>query len=287
MYCITAPAKINLTLEVLGKRPDGYHEILSIIQTIKLADKIELKQAPDTVFTCPLPGWDSQKSLVRRAVELFIKKAGLAGGVHVHVEKNIPLAAGLGGESSAAAATLLGLNVLFGTDVPPGGLYSMARLLGSDVPFFLTGGTALVSGRGETVSPLPSLPHNWVVIVVPRLQPQDSKTATMFGRITPVNYTTGMATDAFVASLTLGRKNEQLQIFNVFEEVAFDVFDGLLPCMEKFKAAGATHVHLAGAGPVLFSLEKERGIAEGIYRRALSRGLQAVITETLEPGPRL
>ena len=104
MYSINAPAKINLTLEVLGKRPDGFHEILSIIQTIKLADKIELEPAGNTVYTCLQPGWDSHKSLVRQAVELFSKQVGLAGGVRVHVEKNIPLSAGLGGESSAAAA---------------------------------------------------------------------------------------------------------------------------------------------------------------------------------------
>lgn len=285
MYCITAPAKINLTLEVLGKRPDGYHEILSIIQTLKLADKIELEPGQEVVYTCPQPGWDSRISLVRQAVELFMKHAGLAGGVHVRIEKHIPLSAGLGGESSAAAATLLGLNALFDTDLPPGELYSMAQLLGSDVPFFLTGGTALVSGRGETVSPLPPLPHNWVVIVVPRINPPESKTARIFERITPANYTTGMATDAFVASLTLGRKHGQLQVFNVFEEVAFDIFDGLPACIEKFKVAGATRVHLAGAGPVVFSLEKELSTAEDIYRRALSHGLQAVLTETLQAGP--
>ncbi|MBN1370110.1 MAG: 4-(cytidine 5'-diphospho)-2-C-methyl-D-erythritol kinase [Dehalococcoidaceae bacterium] len=286
MYSITAPAKINLALEVLGKRPDGYHEILSIIQTIKLADKIELEPAGKTVYTCLHPEWDSHKSLVRRAVELCMQQVGLNGGVHVRVEKNIPLSAGLGGESSAAAAVLLGLNELFGLDVPPGGLYSMAQQIGSDVPFFLTGGTALVSGRGEKVSPLPSLPHRWVVIVVPRTNVQDSKTATMFGRITPVNYTTGMATDAFVANLTLGRKNEQLKVFNVFEEVAFDVFEGLAGYIEQFKKAGAAHVHLAGAGPVLFSLEKEQSIARGIHHRALSHGMQAVLTETFDPGPR-
>jgi len=285
MYRITAPAKINLTLEVLGKRPDGYHEILSVIQTIKLADIIELEPAVETVFTCSQPGWDSHKSLVGRAVELFMNKTGQAGGVSVVIRKNIPISAGLGGESSAAAAALLGLDALFGADVPPGDMHSMALQLGSDVPFFLTGGTALVSGRGETVSPLPALPHRWVVLVVPRIKLQESKTAAMFGRITPVNYTTGMATDAFVAGLTPGRKNERLQVFNVFEEVASDVFAGLPDWIEKFKAAGAAGVHLAGAGPVLFSLENDLSTARGIYSRALSRGLQAVLTETLEPGP--
>ena len=182
--------------------------------------------------------------------------------------------------------TLLGLNELFELDVPPGGLYSMAQQLGSDVPFFLTGGTALVSGRGEKVSPLPSLLHSWVVIVVPGTNAPDSKTAKMFGRITSVNYTSGMTTDEFVAGLTLRRNNEYLQVFNVFEEVAFDVFAELPAYIEKFKNAGAAHVHLAGAGPVLFSLEKEHGAATDIYHRALSRGLQAVLTETLDPGPR-
>jgi len=151
-----SPCKVNLLLNILGKRADGYHELETVMHPVNLCDQLRFeKTSSDMVITCsdaslPVDG----TNLVHRAATAFLKAAGVPDGVRLHLEKRIPMAAGLGGGSGNAATTLLGLNELFGQPLKMAALAQLAAQLGSDVPFFLQSGPALATGRGEHITPL-------------------------------------------------------------------------------------------------------------------------------------
>ena len=161
MLTIQAPAKLNLTLEVLGKRRDGYHEIRSVIQTINLCDDITFRSSQVVTVKSDMPEWAPEKSLVMKAVSLLRETTGCPEGAAIEISKRIPLVAGLGGESSDAAAVLRGLNELWALGLPHAALLELAAEVSSDVAFFLHGGTALVKGKGavreEVMSKVPFL----------------------------------------------------------------------------------------------------------------------------------
>ncbi len=153
MLTLQAPAKINWFLRVKGTRPDGYHDILSLIQCVSHFDTLTFEESKgiSVITEAPVPG---DENLVTKAALMLREKAGIKRGARISLVKNIPIAAGLGGGSSDAASTLKGLNTLWGLDLPPGELHEIAIGLGSDVPFFLGGPASLVSGRGENLSPV-------------------------------------------------------------------------------------------------------------------------------------
>ncbi len=167
MMTATAQAKINITLEVLKKRADGFHEIRSIVQTIDFCDKLRFQAGPRLDIKCNLPEWSASKSLVSKAVDLLRNTTGSRQGAVIEIEKRIPLSSGLGGDSSDAAAVLRGLNLLWNLKLSLRDLISLGAQLGSDVPLFLYGGTVLVEGRGEKVRPLRPMPHMTVVLLSP------------------------------------------------------------------------------------------------------------------------
>ena len=142
-----APAKINLTLEVLGRRDDGYHEVRSVMQAVSLGDCLTFNPSDEMLFECNLPGWSAERSLVSRVVARLQEVGGRKKGARITIAKRIPLASGLGGDASDAAAVLLGLNELWQLHLSLERLIEIAAGLGSDVPFFLRSGTALSSGR--------------------------------------------------------------------------------------------------------------------------------------------
>src|SRR5438067_8558919 len=152
---ILAPAKINLSLRVLNRRSDGFHEIETLISPISLYDKIDIeKQSRWIDFSCDAPTLSpGDDNLVVRAAKLFFEKTKINGGVSIKLQKKIPHGAGLGGGSSDAAATLRALNQLFETKLSPQELANIGSAIGSDVPFFLFESAAMCKGRGETVEP--------------------------------------------------------------------------------------------------------------------------------------
>ena len=155
-----SPGKVNLLLNILGKRPDGFHELETVIHPVAVFDELRFERVSQGIeLTCSntaLP--TDSRNLVYRAAEKFLAAAKVRAGVRIHLEKRIPLAAGLGGGSGNAAATLLGLNELFGNPLPPDRLDPIAASLGSDIPFFLQDQPALATGRGEKIQPLESFP---------------------------------------------------------------------------------------------------------------------------------
>jgi 4-diphosphocytidyl-2-C-methyl-D-erythritol kinase len=152
--------KVNLLLNILGRRHDGYHHLESVMHPVSLYDELHFTRVGRGVeLTCAVPGLPTDsRNLVYRAATMFLQSTGSGDGVRIHLEKRIPLAAGLGGGSGNAATTLCGLNELFGHPLTPGQLHTMAASLGSDVPFFLQPLPALATGRGEHIEPLGSFP---------------------------------------------------------------------------------------------------------------------------------
>ncbi len=164
---ISAPAKINLTLRVLGKRPDGYHELESVMQMLALADTLTIDDADELRFTCSDPALEGPENLVLRAAQLLKGCCAGTRGARIHLDKAIPVQAGLGGGSSDAAAALAALNEFWDIRLPLDELALLAARLGSDVPFFLDGPTAIVRGRGEQVTPVPRHGEVYCVLAKP------------------------------------------------------------------------------------------------------------------------
>jgi len=164
---LSAPAKTNLSLEVRGKRADGFHEIETLMVPISLADTIIIDRADDegVIFTCSDPSLTGNDNLVVRAARLFFERTHIPPGVHIHLEKRVPHGAGLGGGSSDAATTLIGLNEMFGTGFKTPVLSMMAAELGSDIPFFVYRSAAICRGRGELVEPV-AFPHALPLLLI-------------------------------------------------------------------------------------------------------------------------
>jgi len=281
---IYAPAKINLTLEVHGKREDGYHEISSVIQAIDLCDVLSFEAASGIEVVCDSPEWQEDKSLISQLASLLREQSACPKGVRISLTKRIPLLSGLAGDSSDAAAALKGLNILWELGYTPGELADFAAKLGSDITFFLSGGTALVQGRGEIVIPLPSLPEMWVVLLMPAVGRTMGKTGKMYSGLDKSLFTDGEKTDILVNKLARYEDIGHELLFNVFEKVAYNIYDGLHKCRDDFLTAGAASVHLAGSGPTLFTPVKDKNNAFQICDGLKEQGYNACAVKTLAKG---
>ena len=280
MLTIDALAKMNLTLEVLYKRSDGYHEIRSVMQTISLSDRLTFTRADEISFQCDDPVWQAQKSLAMRAAEALTRHTGVTRGALIHISKHIPLSSGLGGDSSDAAGVLQGLNQLWGLGVPEGDLVRLGANLGSDVPFFFSGGTALARGRGELISPLPEMRPAWLVLLSPQVPCPASKTATLYSLLRPEHFTPGSRSDALVLRLTRGERVSSRDLYNGFENVAFAAFNGLQKTSDEFQQIAGEAVHLAGAGPTLFALFDNEDKAGQVHQALSKLGFKVYIART-------
>jgi 4-diphosphocytidyl-2-C-methyl-D-erythritol kinase len=274
---------VNLTLEVLWRRPDGYHEVATILQAVGLWDELVLEEAEALSFRCTAPELDSPDNLVVKAAGLLASEANSSRGADMSLTKHIPVAGGLGGGSADAAAALVGLNALWGLGLPHERLSVLAAKLGSDVPFFLSGGTAIATGRGELVTPLPAVRPAWLVVVAPDVT-LPRKTASLYGALTRGDYADGNATQHAVARLTKGAALDADMLVNTFERVAYRVFPSLASFAEALRAAGAERVHLAGSGPSLFSLVRDEAAGNAMAGRLSAGGLRAWCVPTVASG---
>lgn len=260
---VEAPAKVNLFLEVAGRRADGYHDLESIFQAISMYDtlRIESTQSGAVTISCNVGALANAENLAVQAAVAFLDAAGLGTGLHIALEKRIPVRAGLGGGSSDAAAVLVGLNRLAGAPFTNDALREMAALLGSDVPFFIEGGTALVEGRGERVRQMDFGGVFYHVVLYPG-----------FGVSTAAVYKN------LKLKLTREKRNVMVlwdlmstgnldaaegQFFNRLEETAIGLNDrlGKLKLLMSGLTGGAS-VLVSGSGSSLFSVfaEKDRAL---------------------------
>lgn len=275
---VYALAKINLVLEVLG-RLDDYHRVFSIAQTIDLCDVLNFQLDGEICVECDEASLEGD-NLVTRAATLLKASTGYSLGARIQLRKHIPWGAGLGGGSSDAAATLLALNELWQCGLSPSELVDLASRLGSDVPFFIHKGTALIEGKGEKVTPLPSLPSTYFVLLVPPLPKITGKTKEMYSRLDTTHFTEGRFVQAALSSLRQGKMIEPALMFNVFEKVVFDFLPQLNEYGKVLKEAGAPGVHLAGSGPCLFTCLSAEGKARELLARLRQRGVECYLAHS-------
>jgi 4-diphosphocytidyl-2-C-methyl-D-erythritol kinase len=253
---LRAFAKINLGLKILAERPDGYHEIRTIYQTIALHDRLEIslrKAGGGIRLECDNPEIPSgRENLVYRACDLWRRARGFRGGVNVRLEKMIPVGSGLGGASSDAAATLEGLERLTGEKLPPRLRFSLAAQLGSDVPLFLLGGRVLGCGRGEEVYPLPDLPPRKCLVVFPGFPISTAEAyrkaglrLTSQGKVRTIN---GVGAWPRFPLMNWG------PVENDFERVAFAKWPELARLKRQLIRAGAETASLTGSGSAVYSV---------------------------------
>lgn len=275
MLTVYAPAKINLVLEVLGKDGD-YHRISSIVQSIDLCDVLNFQLDEAICFECDVPSL-KRDNLVTQAAALLKESTRCSLGARIELRKHIPWGVGLGGGSSDAAATLLALNELWGLRLPLSELVCLASKLGSDVSFFIHKGTALVEGKGEKVTPLPSLPATCFVLMVPPLPKISDKTRHMYNNLRAADFTAGQFVQQALSSLGQGKAIDHGLMFNVFEMVAFDFFPGLDKYRKTLKESGAPGVYLAGSGPCLFTFFSEAEKAGELFSRLKKHRLECYL----------
>jgi 4-diphosphocytidyl-2-C-methyl-D-erythritol kinase len=278
-------AKINLGLEVLGRRDDGYHELRTLFQTIDLHDDVVLRPRPRGVsISCrhPLVPRDAT-NLAARAAEALRRYARVSAGVEIEIRKRIPVGGGLGGGSSNAAAVLMGLDRMWRLGLGPDGLHRLARRLGADVPYFLLGGTALGLARGDEVYPLRHQLRAWVVLADPGLP---VSTAGVFSRIdarlTPRKNSTSIF--YFVSRELEGAGGYRLLV-NDLEEAAMEEAPALRERVARIRdvlhGEGARVAALSGSGSSFFGLFDVARAARRAGTALESHGFPALVVRTL------
>jgi 4-diphosphocytidyl-2-C-methyl-D-erythritol kinase len=258
---VRARAKINLGLEVLGRRADGYHELRSVMWAIELADRVTLEaRGRDIVLECAAPDVPTTAdNLAWRAAALLRRETGAASGVRIRVVKRIPVAAGLGGGSADAAAVLAGLQRLERRRLRPRRVTALAVALGMDVPFFLGRSPALARGRGEELRPVRSSADLSLVLANPGFP---LATRDVYARIESADYSDGRQVDALVTALRRGARAIAAAVTNGLERAAARLWPGLAEVKAALLEAGCVAALMSGSGPTVF------GIAPS-YRAAL------------------
>ncbi|CAM4492408.1 4-(cytidine 5'-diphospho)-2-C-methyl-D-erythritol kinase [Paenibacillus typhae] len=261
-----APAKINLMLDVLRKRADGFHEVEMIMTMVDLADRLELSELKrDSIIISSQAGYIplDEKNLAFQAARLIKDRYNVKSGVHIHLDKRIPVAAGLAGGSSDAAATLRGLNRLWRLNIPAEELQELGAELGSDVPFCVTGGTALATGRGEKLTPIPNPPQCWVILAKP---PINVSTAEVYGSVRANQIAVHPSASRMQEAIEAGDFGAVCaRLGNVLEDVTLKLHPEVQQLKEAMVKLGADGVLMSGSGPTVFGLVSKQSKVARIY----------------------
>ena len=265
MLYVKAPAKINLTLDVLYKRPDNYHEVEMIMTTVDLADRIGLENREDgliKIISADRFVPDDDRNFAYQAAKLLKDTYGIKHGVSITIEKEIPIAAGLAGGSSDAAATLRGLNELWNLNLSLETLAELGAKIGSDVSFCVYGGTALATGRGEKIEELTAPPACWVVLAKPRI---GVSTAEIYGNL-KVDEIVHPNTKAMLKAIETNDYELMCNsLGNVLESVTFNLYPEVVTLKEQMQRFGADAVLMSGSGPTVFGLVDTEARVNRIY----------------------
>lgn len=261
-----APAKINLSLDVLYKREDGYHEVEMVMTMVDLADRIEMLELPrDTIIISSQAGYIplDEKNLAFQAARLIKERYEVKQGVYIHLDKKIPVAAGLAGGSSDAAATLRGLNRLWNLNIGTEELQTLGAELGSDVPFCVTGGTAIARGRGEQLEPIETPPQCWVILAKP---PINVSTSEIYGKLNAKSIRKHPSTEKVLKAIVEKRFDSLCdELGNVLEEVTLDLYPEVRRLKEVMIKLGADGALMSGSGPTVFGLVSKESKVARIY----------------------
>ena len=277
---LKAPAKVNLFLEILGKRDDGFHEIETIMQEIDLADSLQFEETQEGVtLECNdknIPA--NQDNLVCKAANLILEECGIRKGVIINLEKNIPVGAGLGGGSSDAATTLKALNSLWKVGLNNEELMEFAAKLGSDIPFFINGKTALCRGRGELITPVEVRNRMDYIILFPRVH---ISTETIYKNLkidlTKKRKDVSFFLDALKYSEVAGISK---LLFNRLEEIIFATYPDLLQVKSTLESFDFCGLSISGSGSAFFGLCNDRHQAEVIKSKIELSGMGNVFVAT-------
>jgi 4-diphosphocytidyl-2-C-methyl-D-erythritol kinase len=277
---INAYAKINLTLDVLAKRADGFHEVEMVMQSVALADTVSFESADELVLNCShssLPV--NEENLVMRTAVYLQELFKVAKGARISLVKNIPLAAGLAGGSSDAAATLYGLNLLWDLRLTTAELVNIGQNLGSDIPFCVIGGTALAKGRGEKLTLLPKLPKFWLILVKPDLDVSTQEIYSLWGTLARKQVN---KSPAMVAAIQTGHRNSIIaNLNNHLEYITSQINPEVNTIKQKLLKLGAMKAVMSGSGPTVYGIMK--GESEALLaKKVLSQYYRHVyVTHTL------
>lgn len=247
-------AKINLTLDVLGRRSDGYHDIKMIMQTVSLYDLVIIDKTDDGISVSTnlkyLP--TTNKNIAYKAAEAFFSKTGIKAGAKIMIHKNIPVAAGLAGGSGNCAATLTSLNMLCGLPLSEDELIELGASLGADVSYCFKGGTQLAEGMGEILTPLSPMPDVYVLLVKP---PISVSTGAIYEQIDSVPLDTHPDTDAVIGAIRRGSVADvAANMCNVMETVTAKMYPIVGGIKQKMIMNGALGALMSGSGPTVFGL---------------------------------
>src|SRR5258706_3323946 len=283
---VRAYAKINLTLDILGRRADGFHELATVMQTVDLYDTLCLTATSDDRVTliCTTPELSNDENLAARAAQLVRQHFALTQGIGIELYKRIPMAAGLGGGSSDAAAVLLALQQWWQLPISSTDLLNMAVTLGSDVPFFLTGGLALCEGRGERVTTLapywPSL-MRWLLLLKPAIS---VSTAAVFRSLPVGDYTDGTHSRAIRSALQARNTPRLEDLYNGLERSVLETYPEVARARDDLLKAGAPFVRLSGSGPTLFAPFSELACARMVQAQMQAQGYEVHLSRAIHPG---
>ncbi len=290
---VLAPAKVNLALEVIRKRPDGYHEIDTVMTTLDLTDRITItERAPGAGLQVTLTGpyaagIDPLDDLSGRAANRIAEAAGRAPDLDIRVEKRIPSPAGLGGGSSDAAAVLRGVNALWDLNWNSDHLAALGATIGSDVPFFVYGGVARCTGRGEVVEPLRDMRPLRMLILVPPVGGEPGKTAKRYAALHPHDFTDGHGSQRLAQRLARHAPPPTVDLTNAFERVIERTDPELLAHYALYGPAGALRLHLCGSGPAVFLLVTEGAKVAELRRDFAELGPTVIEAHTTPRGDAL
>lgn len=277
---VKANAKVNLSLDITGKRADGYHTLCSVMQSVTLCDTLELVPSDGISVSCDREELSGDDNLAVKAAKLFFEKAKLSDGVHIKIKKQIPIAGGLGGGSADAAAVLVALNRMYDIPFSMDELSSMALSLGADVPFCLVGGTQLAKGIGEELTVLPSLPECNIVIAKKGIK---SSTKDMYRAIDSTKPNKMSNTDGIIRALNSGDINDMCQyLYNRFEEVAEQSI--LLEVKNIMLTNRSLYSGLSGAGPSVVGIFKTDNEAKLVVDDLKEKGFEAFLCEPAKSG---
>ncbi|MCA0985639.1 4-(cytidine 5'-diphospho)-2-C-methyl-D-erythritol kinase [Halobacillus yeomjeoni] len=260
-----APAKINLSLDVLHKRDDGFHEVEMVMTTVDLADRIELTLLEEDTIRVESESRfvpNDERNLAYRAAKLLKDTYDVKQGVRIFIEKNIPVAAGLAGGSSDAAAVLRGVNKLWDLNIDLDDLADLGSQIGSDVSFCVYGGTAHATGRGEKVTQLPAPPSCWVVLAKP---PIGVSTQSVYQNL-KLDGAIHPDTNAMIQAIQAHDFNSICkEVGNTLEGVTLSLHKEVAQIKDQMREAGADAVLMSGSGPTVFSLVEQDARAQRIY----------------------
>ncbi len=276
---IIANAKINLGLEVLRRRDDGFHDIVTILQEIDLSDRLTFRTSREITLegdTLTLP---LDHNLVFRAARALQQATGIDRGAAIRLEKSIPVAGGLGGGSSDAAATLVALNELWNLRLDDDSLLALARELGSDVAFFLRGGTQIGTGKGDVLRPLRT-PTAWVAALIIPLSIPD-KTRSLYQSLRSDDLSDGSRVRAIAEDLDQRGVLRPLDHVNTFERPALELYSDIRQAFETVRDIGGRPL-LSGAGPTVLTVHQDERDAHALASRARSAGYSVVVASTVQ-----